>query len=417
MEPEQPREEAGGASGGLLDSHVYSFLAALRDAGYPERTLRKKHPVATSFALWTRRRHLPAAEINEAHVAAFLVRTPRGGRTKDQVSLERGTVRRLLRHLRGEAALDASRPWLKVPCASALEARYVDYMRNRRGLSERTIAVHVPLVRDVLVWRAARSGSPAGEGLDPAGVRDFLAERLPSRSPACVHLLTSVLRSFLRFLHASGDTATDLSRAVPLARTWKHTTVRNILSPADVQRLLDTADPRTPRGRRNRAILLLLARLGLRAGEVVALELDDVRWRTGEIIVRGKGRVFDRLPLPSDVGAALALYLRLDRGTSSSRRVFLRRIAPRVGLVGPAAVGAVVRDALARAGIQRKGRGAAHLLRRSLATRMIRDGASLVEIGEVLRHRSPASTEVYAQVAFEALREVARPWPGSGGGR
>jgi site-specific recombinase XerD len=290
-------------------------------------------------------------------------------------------------------------------------------MRNRRGLSERTIAVHVPLVRDLLAWHAARRKVPAGEGLDAAGVRDFLAERIQGRSPACVQLLTSVLRSFLRFLHASAETSTDLSRAVPLARTWKQTTVRDILSPADVERLVDTADPRTPRGRRNRAILLLLARLGLRAGEVVALELDDVRWRAGEIIVRGKGRVIDRLPLPSDVGAALALYLRFDRGTSSSRRVFLRRIAPRVGFVGPAAVGAVVRDAFARAGIQRTGRGAAHLLRHSLATRMIRDGASLTEIGEVLRHRSPASTEVYAQVAFEALREVARPWPGSGGGR
>jgi site-specific recombinase XerD len=417
MDPGQFREEAGGASGGLLDSDVDSFLAALRDAGYPERTVRKKRPAAAAFARWTRRRDLPTADINESHLEAFLVRPPQGARGEDRVSLERATVRRFLRHLRGEPASDASRPWLRVPCGSALEGRYVEYMRDRRGLSERTIAIHVSLVRDLVAWQAARSRIPAGEALDAASVRDFLAARIQDRSPACVQLLISVLRSFLRFLHASGETAIDLSPAVPLARTRKQTTVRDILSPADVERLVGTADPRTPRGRRNRAILLLLARLGLRAGEVVALELNDVRWRAGEIVVRGKGRLIDRLPLPSDVGAALAAYLRFDRGTSSSRRVFLRRIAPRVGLVGPAAVGGVVRDALARAGIQRTGRGAAHLLRHSLATRMIRDGASLVEIGEVLRHRSPASTEVYAQVAFEALREVARPWPGSGGGR
>lgn len=417
MDRGQLREEAGDAASGLLDSGVDSFLSALHDAGYPERTVRKKRTVAAAFARWARCKHLPTARIAESHVAAFLARPPRGVRGKDRVSLERAAVRGLLRHLRGEPASNASRPWLSDPFGSADEGRYVEYMRARRGYSERSIAIHGSLVRDFLAWRVAKRKAPVGEALNADCVRDFLVARIHGRSPASVQLLTSVLRSFLRFLHASGETAVDLSPAVPMARTSTHAVMRQVLSPADVERLVDTADPRTPRGRRNRAILLLLARLGLRAGEVVGLELGDVRWRTGEIIVRGKGRLVDRLPLPSEVGAAIARYLRLDRGMSSSRRVFLRRIAPRVGLVGPAAVGSIVRDAFARAGISRTGRGAAHILRRSLATRMIRDGASLLEIGEVLRHRSPASTEVYAQVGLEALREVARPWPGSGGGR
>jgi len=203
----------------------------------------------------------------------------------------------------------------------------------------------------------------------------------------------------------------------PWSGAGAQATVPAFLLHEEVERVLSATDRSIPRGRRDYAILLFLARLGLRAGEVVRLELGDIRWRTGEFVVRGKGRVLDRLPLLADVGEALALYLRKDRGRRSSRRVFLRMWAPRVGLTGPAAVGHVVRAALARAGLRRTSRGAAHLFRHSLATRMIRHGASLAEISEVLRHRSQNTTEIYAKVDFEALRGVARPWPGAGGAR
>ena len=189
------------------------------------------------------------------------------------------------------------------------------------------------------------------------------------------------------------------------------------LAPEEVTRVLAAIDRSTPRGRRDYAILLLLARLGLRAGEIISLELDDVCWRTAEIVIRGKGRMIERLPLLQDIGEALAAYLRNDRGVSKTRRLFLRMWAPRVGLTGPAAVGHIVRLALAQAGIRRSGRGAAHLFRHGLATRMIRQGASLPEIAEVLRHRSQLTTSGYTQVAFEALRAVAQPWPARGGAR
>ena len=159
------------------------------------------------------------------------------------------------------------------------------------------------------------------------------------------------------------------------------------------------------------AVLLLLARLGLRAGEVVALELCDVIWREGELVVRGKGRIIDHLPLPKDVGEALAGYLREWRGPSTSQRLILRLHAPRVGLSNSTAVCEIARQALRRADIRLPGRVGAHVFRHSLATRMIRNGASLGEISQILRHRSLGMTELYTRVGFEALRAVARPWP------
>jgi integrase/recombinase XerD len=240
-------------------------------------------------------------------------------------------------------------------------------------------------------------------------------KRVQGRSPAYVRLLTAALRSFLRFLHRHGDTPTDLSRAVPVVRTCRQASVHSYVSPQDIERILSTPDPSIRCSRRDHAVLLLLARLGLRAGEVVTLNLEDILWRTGEIVVRGKGRTVDRIPLLSDVGAALARYISTDRGDSRSRRVFLRASAPKYGFVGPAAIDGIVRKAFARAGVVRPGRGAAHLFRHSLATRMIRHGASMTEISEVLRHRSLDATQIYAKVAFEALRAVAQPWPGCGG--
>jgi len=200
-------------------------------------------------------------------------------------------------------------------------------------------------------------------------------------------------------------------------RKWGQLAGHSFLSPEDVEKTISTADLSTQRGRRDRAILLLLARLGLRAGEVVALDLDDIRWRSGEIVIKGKGRIRASMPLLSEIGEALAMYLQLDRckKNSSSRRVFLRLNAPQVGLAGPATVAHIVRLALSRAGIPQPRRCASHLYRHSLGTQMIRQGASLPEISEVLRHHSPTTTAIYAQVSFEVLREVARPWPAAEG--
>jgi site-specific recombinase XerD len=197
---------------------------------------------------------------------------------------------------------------------------------------------------------------------------------------------------------------------------WRLATIPRSLASEQVERLLTACNRRTTTGRRDYAILLLLARLGLRAGEVVALELEDLHWRAGEITIRGKkGLRHDRFPLPADVGRALATYLR-ERAPSVTRRVFLCMRAPRRSFRGPGAVTTIVRRALARADLHPPVRGA-HLLRHSLATRMLRHGASLVEIGEVLRHRAASTTEIYAKVDLESLQAVVQPWPDAGGVR
>jgi len=177
--------------------------------------------------------------------------------------------------------------------------------------------------------------------------------------------------------------------------------------------MLKACDRRTACSRRDYAILLLLARLGLRAGEVVALQLEDINWRAGEILIRGKGLLHDRMPLPVDVGEALSSYLRQDRPVCQTRRVFLRMDAPRRGFANTSAVRSIVRQALGRADLHPAFKGA-HVLRHSLATSMLRCGATLVEIGEVLRHRAPNTTEIYARVDFDGLRSLAHPWPMGG---
>jgi site-specific recombinase XerD len=253
------------------------------------------------------------------------------------------------------------------------------------------------------------------DAFETVNIQSFLLARTRDRSDEYTRLLATALRSFFRFLFFAGETARDLARSVPMVRKYRRSTPPSFLSPEQTERVLAATDRTTATGRRDYAVLLLLARLGLRAGEVVLLEMEDIRWRSGEIVVRGKGRMLEHLPLLCDVGEALAAYVRGDRGVSSSRRVFLRTWAPRVGLTGPAAVGHIVRKALSRAGVRRTGRGAAHLFRHGLATKMIRRGASLTEIAEVLRHRSQNTTAIYTQVSFEALRTVAQPWPVSGG--
>jgi site-specific recombinase XerD len=295
--------------------------------------------------------------------------------------------------------------------------RYLHYLRNERGLAKNSVLVYAPFVRSLLVDQVAKTGGVSVDAFDATSIRTFLLERIHGRSAEYARLLATALRSFFRFLFLCGDRPTDLSASIPTVCKPRRTAVPAFLSPEEIDRVIAAIDRSTLTGRRDHAVLLLLARLGLRAGEIVFLELDDIHWRIGEIVIRGKGGMVDRLPLLADIGEALALYIRQDRSVSESRRVFQRVYPPHVGLTGPAAIGHIVRQALARAGVRRSGRGAAHLFRHGLATQMIRRGASLTEISEVLRHRSLNTTAVYTQVSFEALRTVARSWPVLGSGQ
>ncbi len=399
----------------LLESHIEPFLRHLRDAGYAERTLRKKRTVARAFARWTRRKQIALTNLNDGHVAAFVARSPR--RRKAHVKFELAAMQLVFGYLRGHAGLQRPPSQDNASAADALLQNYNDYLRKDRGLTENSVLVYVPFVRDFLTAQTTQAGCLSPESFDALMIRSFILEHTLNRSGEYTRLLCTALRSFFRFLVLCGEAPRDLSNAVPMVRKYRQAVLPAFLSPEEVESVLTATDRLTLSGRRDYAILLLLARLGLRAGEIVSLELDDIRWRAGEIVVRGKGRMVDHLPLLSDIGEALALYLREDRGVSASRRVFLRIWAPHNGLTGPAAVGHIVRRALAQAGVLRSGRGAAHLFRHGLATKMIRHGASMSEIAEVLRHRSQNTTAIYAQVSFEALRTVALPWPITGGDR
>jgi len=395
--------------------HIEPFLNHLRAAGYAERTLRKKRSVTRALARWMKRKRITADDLNESHIDAFVARSPR--RRKDHAKFELAVMRLFLRYLRSVAGLQGPPVQKDISAGDGLLRRYKDYLRRDRGLAENSVHVYVPFIRDLLASQSTQTGGAFTEALNTLTIRDFILCQTRNRSAEYIRLLATALRSFFRFLFLSGQITHDFSPSVPRVCKYRQSSPPAFLSPEDVERVLTATDRSTPSGRRDHAILLLLARLGLRAGEIVSLELDDIHWRAGEIVVNGKGGMVDRLPMLSDIGEALAAYLREDRGVNASRPVFLRMWAPRIGLIGPAAVGHIVRRALARAGVRRSGRGAAHLFRHGLATKMIRRGASMSEISEVLRHRSQTTTAIYAQVSFEALRGVALAWPAIGGAR
>jgi site-specific recombinase XerD len=399
----------------LPENHLEHFLNYLRAAGYAERTLRKKRSVTTALARWMKRRRITTDDLDASSIDAFVVRSP--GRGKDHVNRERAVIKLFLRYLRSATGLKGPPMQKNVSAGDGLLRLYGDYLRKDRGLAENSMRVYVPFIRALLASQSTPMGGRFAEGFNTMAIQDFILTQGRNRSAEYIRLLAIALRSFFRFLFLAGQMTHDLSPSVPRVCKYRQSLPPAFLSPDEVERVLAATDRSTPSGRRDHAILLLLARLGLRAGEIVTLKLDDIRWRAGEIIISGKGGMVDHLPLLSDIGEALAAYLRGDRGVSASRRVFLRTWAPHIGLTGPAAVGHIVRQALARAEVRRSGRGAAHLFRHGLATKMIRQGASMSEIAEVLRHRSQTTTAIYAQVSFEALRSVALPWPEIGGAR
>jgi integrase/recombinase XerD len=247
--------------------------------------------------------------------------------------------------------------------------------------------------------------------LSAGDVVRFVQQQAPHLHLKRAKLLTTAMRSFLRYARYRGEVTLDLAAAVPIVANWSMPSIPRAIGMDQVRQLLASIDRHTAIGRRDYAIVLLLARLGLRSGEVAFLELEDIDWDAGQVSVRGKRDQRTALPLPTDVGAAIAAYLRHGRPRSTSRRVFLRSKAPIRGFLTQCGIGSIIRHALQRADIQGPTKGA-HQFRHALATQMLRHGASLTEIGEVLRHRNPQTTTIYAKVDLAALRALALPWPG-----
>jgi site-specific recombinase XerD len=311
-------------------------------------------------------------------------------------------------YLRGLGVAPPPVPVLAQGPLQELLADYRRYLSVERGLSDHTVFdAYEPAARLFLTAVGADSHSVGLDRLCAAEVSSFLAGECPKRSVSGARDLVCALRSLLRYLHVAGLISAPLVWAVPSVADLRDRSLPRGLERAAVRRLLASCDRRRLVGRRDYAILLLLSRLGLRAGEVAGMRLDDVDWRRGELLVRGKGNRQDVLPLPVDVGEAMVSYLR-RRPCCEARALFLRVTAPRVGM-DRCTVAWVVRAACDRAGLPRVG---AHRLRHTAATQMLRAGASLAEIGQVLRHREQKTTTIYAKVDRKALRSLARPWPG-----
>ena len=395
--------------GSPLGSQLDSFAALLSALGYARASIRDRLWTLAALGHWLKRRRLSAPDLRRDVAAAFLHRRTR------RRCVRRGdaaTLRLFLEHLETHGIIPA--PASVSPTALAhLKARYEAHLRQDRGLSPVTGSRHWFVLCRFLRQRFG-DGPIEPRAISVDDVTRYVLDQIPARSPASAQLHASTLRSFLRFLWQTGQTDVDLRAAIPPVRRWRLVDVPKYLTPDDVRRLLAACDRSSPVGRRDYAILLLLARLGLRGGEIVGLELDDIDWHTGELPVRGKGSVRSRLPVPCDVGDALATYLRRDRPRCHTRRVFVRARAPHRGLGHPSTVSTLVRMALTRAGVTAPMQGA-HVLRHSLATDLLRRGASLTDIGDVLRHQQAQTTEIYAKVDLTRLRFLAHPWPSGGG--
>ena len=400
---EQQRESALGA-------HINTFKSIVSDLGYSPSTIRSQLNLLRSFTKWVQGNHVVIAKINEGSTDRFLTESGRKG------AIRRGdnrTLHRFLDHLRVEGAIPHPEPPLNESPLTDLKSRYEDYLLKERGLSTVTGSRYWPYIQRFLVARFGDNPMRLCE-LCPQDIDHFLLRHAHERTPKAAQLMVSAMRSFLRFLFRYGETRRDLSTAVPTVPAWRLSEVPKYIKPEEIELVLEACDRTTSVGRRNYSILLLIARLGLRAGEVVALELGDINWRTSELIIRGKGQSCDRLPLPQSAGEALVIYLKNDRPKCSTRRVFVRTRAPYRGFKDSTTVSTIVRRTVERSGLSTPSKGA-HLLRHSLATGMLRKGASMAEIGELLRHRSPNSTEIYAKVDIEGLRSIARVWPEKGG--
>ena len=375
---------------GPLAQHEAAFRAYLVHAGYMPRSVRGLVRAMARASRWLEAGGPHAGEITPQEAADLEAAVP-----------GTGPVLRFLRRAGVAGAGAETGP------AVALLAEFGGWLAGERGLSPVTVRCYRKHARVFL----AALPEPLDETLGRLGagqVTAFMVGYCQGRNTESAKAMVTAIRALLRFVHVSGRTPVLLAGAVPAVAGWRLASLPRGLAAGQVGRLLDSCDRSTVTGRRDYAILTVLARLGLRGAEAAALQLGDIDWRAGEVMVRGKGSRLERLPLPVPVGEALAAWLTGGRARCGSSAVFVTVRAPYRQL-SSSAVRAIMGRACDRAGLARRG---AHRLRHSLATEMLRAGASLPEVGQVLRHRSQLATSVYAKVDESALRVLARPWPG-----
>ncbi len=384
---------------GPLVGYVAGFREELEAKGYRPNAVGDQLHVLAHVSRWLESRGLGPRDLTPEVAQEFLVARRAAGYT---LWLSEKGVAPLLAHLRATGAAPVPEPRGPVTPAELMVAEFRSYLLEERGLAPGTVVSDVHIARLFLTTRP--SNDLGLERVIPAEIVAFVREHCEQRSAAYV---TAGLRAFLRFCHLTGRMHRPLADAVPKVASWRLSTLPKSLDSDTVKALLASCDRRTTYGRRAFAVLMLLVRLGLRSGEVASLRLEDIDWRAGELLIRGKGSKLERLPLPADVGEAVAAWLRRGRPRCATREVITRVRAPHGGL-SSGGVSHIVCAACKRAGLPEVH---AHRLRHTAATEMLRAGAGLSEIGQVLRHQSVLTTAIYAKVDRTGLRQLATPWP------
>jgi integrase/recombinase XerD len=391
---------------GPLVVFARGFSADLVRQGYRPGSAAAQLELVADASGWLAAHRMGAGDLTEALVERLMAERRASGRSR---LLSSRAMSPLLEYLRGLGVVPAAKPAAPVTAVEALVERYSAYLLARRGLAPSTVRNYVGVATVFLSWREVTTGGLCLETLDAVAVSEFVLGEARRSCVGSAKCMVTRLRALLRFLHVEGEIEYSLADAVPSVAGWRLASLVKALDARSVARLLASCDRRTRVGRRDFAIITLLSRLGLRAGEVAALRLSDVDWRAGELLVRGKGSRQERLPLPVDVGQTLAGWLARGRPRRESVFVFTRVRAPYGGL-SAGAVSQIVRRACGRAGLPLV---SAHRLRHTAATEMLRAGGSLTEVGQVLRHRGRDVTSIYAKVDRLALAAVVMPWPGS----
>lgn len=389
---------------GALGLHVEGFESYLLGRGYTPGTVRGQMKLLGHLGRWMPGRGLRPEDLTPAVIDAFLSEVRQEHRFHRP---DRLTAMQILSHLVEEGVTPAPPDEPKSELELFLEG-YRYWMLHERGLADTTVRRYEATAQRFLAQRSSR-GEDLAVGVTSVEVNAFLLAESARCSVGAAKGRVAELRSLLRYLFLRGMATTQLAAAVPPVAGWHNPGIPATVSAEDVQALLDNCDLSTPNGIRDFAILTLVARLGLRSIEVARMELDDINWRTGQITIRGKARRLDTMPLPTEVGKALAAYLLDARPANepTQRRVFLTGRAPRTPIRADL-VGDVVERACRRVGMVPVG---PHRLRHALARQLLVQGVALTDISQVLRHRDLATTAIYAKVDLDSLRMVARPWP------
>ena len=393
---------------GPLSVYVAPFADFLSAQGYVLKSMHRQVHLAACFSRWLQGEGVALPHITAEHAQQYLRSRAR------KVKPHRGDAAALQHvmdflHREGVVAAETL-PGRRLTPAERCTQKYEQHLREVRGLAEATILNSVSFIDRFLKDRFA-DGPVTLSCLRVRDIVRFVQRQAPRLHTKRAKLMTSALRSFLQYAQYRGEVGLELAEAVPVVANWSMPSIPRAISADQVRQLLASIDQGTAMGRRDYAILLLLARLGLRSSAVVGLELDDIDWNRATLTVRGKSGLRHAFPLSPEVGQAIAAYLYDGRPLSTSRRVFLRAKAPIRGFRSAGGVGSIVRHALQHAGVKAPTYGA-HQFRHGLATELLRQGASLSEIGDVLGHRHPQTTMMYTKVDLEALRTLALPWPG-----